>query len=169
MDHIYVRYPTTNSKFSLHKTFVLLFQIRQSYDPRSKLTPSVTFSSTCRSNDEAILGGCSERWKSQIEQTSDWNVGIECQIKSCQLQWDVVQNNYVVWQKKTHLAKILELKTSHKYKEGIENFWKSVHFSEKIREERTIELLHCEQKKLNMKTLLMLWPFLSWLVTCSYE
>ena len=41
------------------------------YDPRSKLTPSVTFSPTCQSNDEAILGGCSERWKSQIEQTSN--------------------------------------------------------------------------------------------------
>ena len=53
------------------KNFFTLFQIRQSYDPRSKLTPSVTFSSTCRSNDEAILGGCSERWKSQIEQTSN--------------------------------------------------------------------------------------------------
>ena len=40
-------------------------------DPCSKLTPTVTFSMTCRSNDEAILGGCSERWKYQIEQTSN--------------------------------------------------------------------------------------------------
>ena len=43
-----------------------------------------------------------------------------------------------MWQKKTHLAKILELKTSQKYKEGIENFWKSVHFREKIRKDRNI-------------------------------
>ena len=41
------------------------------YDPCSKLTSSVTFSPTCQSNDEAILGGCSERWKYQIEQTSN--------------------------------------------------------------------------------------------------
>ena len=140
MDHIYVQYPTPNSKFSLHKFFVLLFQIRQSYDPRSKLTPSVTFSSTCRSNDEAILGGCSERWKSQIEQTSDWNVGIECQIKSCQLQWDVVQNKHVVWQKKTHLAKILEWKASHKYKEGL-TFFGEVFIS--VKKSKRKELLNC--------------------------
>ena len=46
----------------------ILLQVRQSYDPCAKLTHSDTFSSTCQSNAEAILGGCPEKWKSQIEQ-----------------------------------------------------------------------------------------------------
>ena len=69
MDHRIARSETEKQKFYAMKIWNWMLDTVCKYDPCSKLTPYVTFSPTCQSNDEAILGGCLERWKSQIEQT----------------------------------------------------------------------------------------------------
>ena len=81
VDHRIAGSETEEQKFYATKIWNWLLDTVGKYDPRSKLTPSVTFSLTCQSNDEAILGGCSKRWRIQMKQTSNPTFQLEvCSI-----------------------------------------------------------------------------------------